>query len=246
VPPSPPQLPEVTQLLADAVESLPRARSAHEQALQIASQAKAMRGEGIDEAPHARASIDLTITALQQMKKPSGSKKDRERALQAVRSAVGVHDAYRALARALVLHSGGQPGLAEGATLRALVARLSVENDDTARRTAAQALFAVADALRALRIDPGDLGKRAEKLTTTAPLDYAPALRDALERAVTALRRYKTSEPAFAALASDANDAVQRFQRDRPFELQRSVAQDALRLIGDALTVASPKATPGP
>ena len=156
-----------------------------------------------------------------------------------MRRAVGVYDGYAAMARALLLFSGAKPVLPDGASLRALVSRLSVENDDIARRTIAQILLAIADALSPLGVDSGDLRKRAERLTHAAPLDYASTLRDALEPAVAALRSYRSDTPAFAALASDAHVAVERIERDRPFELQRSAAQDALRLITDALTVAS-------
>jgi hypothetical protein len=246
VPPTPLPLDEATRMLADAVESLPRAPGAHERAQQIIAHAQAMHGVAAEDDQQARLSVELALGALQQMKKPSGSKKERKRALTAVGEVVGVHDAYRALARALVLFSGGQPGLASGSTVRALVARLSVENDDIARRTIAEALYAIADALRALHLNPGDLSQRAEKLTSAAPLDYAPALHDALERAAAALRNYKASNPAFETLASDAHEAVERVTRDRPFELQRSAVQDALRLITDALTVAAPTPTSGP
>src|SRR5262249_42251120 len=92
---------------------------------------------------------------------------------------------------------------------------------------------------RARRTQAGDLDQHAERLARAAPLEYAPALRDALERVVDALGRLRVSAPAFAALLSQAHDAVQRIARDRPFELQRPAAQDALRLIADALTVAS-------
>jgi hypothetical protein len=245
LPPSPPPIDEATRMLADAVESLRNAPGAHERAQEINAQAQAMHAGGADHAEHARHSLELALGALQQMKKPAGSKKERERALNAVRNAVGVADGYRALARAMVLFSGGRDGLPAGATLRALVARLSVEDDDIARRTIAEIVRAIADELRALRLDAGNLDERAEKLTGAAPLEYAPALRDALDRAVTALRKYKAGTPAFATLAAEAHDAVQRITRDRPFELQRAATQDALRLISDTLTVASPTTTGG-
>src|SRR5262249_23167589 len=129
--------------------------------------------------------------------------------------------------------------LAPGASLPALVARLAVDDDEGARRTGPQLVYAIAEELRALRGDTGDLAKRADRLAGAGPLEYAPALRDALERAVEALSKLRVSAPAFVALRSEAHDAVQRIARDRPFELQRPAAQDALRLIADALTVAS-------
>jgi hypothetical protein len=246
LPPSPPSLAEVTGLLADAVESLPDAPGAHERAQEIAAHAHAMHGVAEEDSQHARLSLELALGVLQQMKKPSGSKKQRQRALTAVQQAVGVDDGYRALARALVMFSGGLPGLAVGAMLPALVARLCVENDDIARRTVAEALVDIDEALRALHVDPGDLGQRAQKLSSAAPLDYAPVLHDALARAVAALRTHRATAPAFATLVAEAGDAVERITRDRPFELQRSATQDALRLISDALTVASPTTNSGP
>jgi hypothetical protein len=64
-------------------------------------------------------------------------------------------------------------------------------------------------------------------------------LRDALDGAVEALGRLRRDAPAFDALQSRARDAVERIARDVPFELQRPAAQDALRLVADALTVAA-------
>jgi hypothetical protein len=238
VPPSPPPLADVTRQLADAVESLPNAPGARERSQEIAAQAQSMHGVAADDSAPAQRSLAVALQAVQQMKKPAGSKKERERALQDVREAIGVKDGYRTMARALLVFTGGHPGLPAGATLPVLVAQLSVEDDDMARRTGSQAVFAVGEALRALDGDAGDLGQRAEQLARAAPLEYAPALHDALERAVAALRRLRASPPAFADLGAQAHDAVERIARDRPFELQRAAAQDALRLIADALTVA--------
>jgi hypothetical protein len=232
-------LAEVTRLLASAVESLPNAPGASDRGREITAQAQAMHGDAADDGRRARLSISLALDALQEMRKPAAAKKDRERALNDARQAVGVHQGYRAVAHALVIFTGGRPELTAGATLPALVARFAVEDDDMARRTGAQAVFAVGEALRALQVDAGDLSQRAERLASAAPLEYTLAFRDALERAVEALRKVKASTVAFASLAAEAQEAVERIARDRPFELQRPAAQDALRLIADALTVAS-------
>jgi hypothetical protein len=245
LPPSPPPLSEVTRLLASAVESLPNAPGARERAREIDAQAQAMHGDAADDGRRARLSMSLALQALQKMRKPAGSKQDREHALQNVQETVGVHDGYRAVARALAIFTGGQPGLIAGAALPALVARFAIEDDDMARRTGAQAVFAVGEALRAHGVDAGNLSQRAEQLASAAPLEYAPALRDALQQAVEALRKVKASAAAFASLTAEAHDAVERIARDRPFELQRPAAQDALRLIADALTVASRSAAGG-
>jgi hypothetical protein len=239
LPPSSPPLPEVTRLLGAAVESLPNAPGARERAQEIDGQAQSMRGDFAADSQRARLSLSLAVQGLQQMRKPSGSKKDRERALQEVRQALGVAEGYRAVARALQLFTGGPAGLAAGSALPALVARFSVEDDDMARRTGAQALFAISEALTALAVDAGDLRQRAERVAGAAPLEYARALREALTRAVAALRTAKATNAAFTALADQAREAVERIAPDRPFELQRAAAQDALRLIAAAITVLS-------
>jgi hypothetical protein len=225
IPPSPAPLPETTRLLAFAVESLPNAPGARDRGREIEGQAQAMHA---DDAGAARRSVELALTGLGLMRKPAGSKSERERAVAAVRRAVGVTDSYQALAHALVLFTGGPAELASGASLSALVARFAVEDDQGARRAGAQAVLALADELR----DAGGLRKRAERLAQAEPLGYAPELRDALEHAVGALGKLRAG-PAWAP------EAVQRIARDRPFELQRPAAQDAFRLVADALTVAA-------
>ncbi len=245
VPPSSPPLADVTRLLAGAVQSLPNAPGARELGQQIDTQAQAMHGDPADDERRAHLSMSLAVQAMEKMRKPAGSKHDRERALHDVREALGVHDGYRAVARALVAFAGGLPELPTGSALPALVARMAVEDDDMARRTGAQALFAVGEALRALGVDARDLSQRAERLANAASLEYASILRDGLERAVDALGKVKASGAAFAALTGEAHAAVGRIARDRPFELQRPAAQDALRLIADALTIASRSAAGG-
>jgi hypothetical protein len=143
------------------------------------------------------------------------------------------------LGRTFLLFTGGRSVLAFGAELPQLVARFAVEDDDAARRTGAQALYALARQLQALGANPHDLSERADKLTRAAPLDYAPQLREALERAVDAIGTLHPANPATDSLIAQAREAVQRIARDRPFELQRPAVQDALRLISDALIVAA-------
>jgi hypothetical protein len=244
VPPSAPPLPEVTRLLAGAVESLPNAPGARERGREIAAHAQTMHGAAADSAA-ARQSVELALQAAEQMRKPAGSKEARARALAEARQAVDVAGAYRALAQALVLFTGGPSELAPGVTLPALVAHLAVADDEAARHTGAQVLYALVEELRARGIDVGDLAERANGLAGAAPLEYAAALRDALERAVDALRRMRAQTATFDTLRSQARDAVQRIARDRPFELQRPAVQDAFRLIADAITVASRSAAGG-
>lgn len=244
VPPSPPPLSEATRLLAGAVESLPNAPEARERGRDIEARAQAMHGAAADDAA-ARASVELALQALAHMRKPAGGKGERERAVADVRGAAAVADAYRALADALVLFTGGPAELDSGVAVSALVARFAVEDDAAARRTGAQALHAIVVELRGRGVDAGDLEARAQRLGRAAPLEYAPALRDALDQAVDALGRVRVRAPAFATLCDQARQAVQRIARDRPFELQRPAAQDALRLVADALTVASRSAADG-
>ncbi len=244
VPPSAPPLAEATRLLAGAVESLPNAPGARDHGREIEAQSRAMHGDAGDETP-ARRSVELALQGLEEMRKPAGAKDARERAVADVHRAAGITATYRALADALVLFTGGPSELAAGGALPALVARFAVEDDEAARRTGAQAVRALAAALRARGVDPGDLAVRGDRLASAAPLEYAPALRDALDRAVAALDRLHAAAPAFERLRVEARAAVQRIARDRPFELQRPAAQDALRLIVDALTVAPRTAAGG-
>lgn len=245
IPPSSPPLSEATRLLAGAVESLPNAPGAGELGRQIDAHAQAMHGDAAADDAAARRSVELALQALEKMRKPAGGKRARKRALADVRRPAGVPDTYRVLADALVLFTGGPTVLASGVALPALVARFAVEDDAAARRTGAQAVHAIATELQRRGVRSGDLAGRAERLARAAPLDYAPALRDALERAADALDRLDVRAPAFQTLRRQAREAVQRIARDRPFELQRPAVQDALRLIADALTAASRTAAGG-
>jgi hypothetical protein len=185
------------------------------------------------------------------MRKPAGSKKERERSREEARRAieaatpVTLDDAYRAMARLLLLVTGGQGGRPSGAELPALVARMAQEDSELARRTGAQVVHAIAGALSELGRDTGELRKRADRLANAAELDYAPMLREALMLSVDALGKVKKKSPALESLRKQAHDAVERIAADRPFELQRPVVQDALRLIADALTIAARSAEPG-
>jgi hypothetical protein len=242
VPPDPPPLPEVTRLLAGAVESLPAAPEERALGQKIDAEARAMRGPDQEAA---RRSLALALQALEKMKKPAGSTRDRQRALADVQQAANIDEGYRAVARAMLLFTGGQPEVASGGELSALVARFASEDAEAARRTGAQVVYALAAALGGLHADAGDLRQRAARLVDAAPLAYAPELRDALALAVDALAKLPQPTPAFAALRQQAQQAMQRIVRDRPFDLQRAVMQDALRLVSDAITVRARSAPPG-
>jgi hypothetical protein len=243
IPPSPPPRAEVTRLLGNAVQSLPRAHGARGLGQQIDAEAQAMHG-GAAELEPARRSLALALDAIDLMKKPAGSTKDREAALKEARLAVAgatpatIDDAFRSVARALVLVTGGQGNGPSGAELPALVARMALADSELARRTGGQAVYAIAGALSGLGRNAGELRKRADRLANAAELDYAPLLKEALALAVDVLGKLDGKSPAFERLRAEARDAVERIATDRPFELQRPVVQDALRLIADALTIA--------
>src|SRR5262249_15592276 len=88
----------------------------------------AERGRGAGDEEAARRSVSLALQALGRMKHPAGSKKDRERAVAEVQQSTGVEDSYRALGRTFLFFTGGRSGLAFGAELPQLVARLAVED----------------------------------------------------------------------------------------------------------------------
>jgi hypothetical protein len=123
------------------------------------------------------------------------------------------------------------------------VARFAVEQPDDARRTGAQAIAAMSDALLRLPLAPEhaartahELRKRAERLATASPLDYAGQLKDALSLVVRSLAR-ADAQPGERRLLDEAEVAVAAIRADRPLELQQGAAQDALRLVTDAMTV---------
>ena len=96
----------------------------------------------------------------------------------------------------MVVVTGGSTGAATGSELSQLVARFAVEQPDDARRTGAQAIAAMGDALLRLPLAPEharrtahELRKRAERLATAPPLDYAGQLKDALSLVVRSLVR---------------------------------------------------------
>ena len=81
-----------------------------------------------------------------------------------------------------------------------------------------------------------ELRKRAERLATASPLEYAGQLKDALSLVVRSLAG-AAAQPAERHLLDEAKVAVDAIRVDRPLELQHAAAQDALRLVTDAMTV---------
>ena len=257
--PAQPELPAVTRTLGHAVESLPWTQIAGDRGAKIAAEAQAMENDGADkEAEHARRSLTLALEAADAVKKAPGSQAERQRALGAARQAVeslapdaprsAVEDAYRAVARALLAVCGGGGSATTDHPLEGLVARFAVEDADQARSTGAQLTYAMARALDELPQRPakvaslaGKLRAEAQKLADAPTLDYSAQLKKALTLAVEALAAVVQRERsgALETLRAEARDAVHRINSDRPFELQRPAAQDAIRLLADALTVAA-------
>ena len=262
--PAPPALPAVTRALGHAVEALPWTPRGPELGAQIAAEAQAMENAGpASEVEHARRSLTLALQAADAMKQPGGSRAERERALGGARQAVEalaaaparsaassatVDNAYRAVARALLVVSGGGGAAATGRQLGALVARFAVEDADQARRTGAQLLYAMAGAFdeltgRSSKVEhlAAELRASAQRLADAATLEYSAQLKEALTIAVAALAALDQAQrsPALSRLRDQARTAVGAIVAERPFALQRPAAQDAVRLLSDALTVAA-------
>jgi hypothetical protein len=143
----------------------------------------------------------------------------------------------------MVVVTGGPAGPARGSELSQLVARFAVEEPDDARRTGAQTIAAMGDALERLPRAPEharktahELRKRADRIAKAPPLDYSGQLKDALSLVVRALDRAVVSL-AERHLVDEAWVAVEAIRADRPLELQQAAAGDALRLVTDAITV---------
>jgi hypothetical protein len=253
-PPSSPRLSDVTHVLARAVESLPHSPPARQLAQQIEAEARAMEGDTAS-VEHAKKSATLALQAVEGMVTPSGSKSERQRVLDQAHEAVSnlgagaatgawraaVDEAYLGVARAMLIATGG--GAMPDRDLPGLVARLSIEDTDEARLTGAQILYAMAGAFEALQHTghTDDLRKQADELASAEPLDYSPRLKAALGIAVEALRSVekRAPRPVLASLRAQAQAAVERISPQRPFALQRAAVQDAMRIIADALTVAT-------
>lgn len=262
IPPSPPRLADLTRTLARAVESLPRGPTLHDFGQQIEAQANTLETQEsvAAEVEPVRRSLDTALQAVAGLKRPAGSEKDRQRAIDEARRAVDalgaasatsgsrapIESAYRAVAHAMLIVTGGQAAGASGRELPALVAHMAVEESDQARRSGAQVVYAIAGALETLPSHSskvqhfaGELRTLASRLADASELDYSPLLKEALAIAVEALHAVEKVDAALVTLRTQARTAVERIATDRPFALQRAVAQDAVRLIADALAVAA-------
>jgi hypothetical protein len=250
--PGGPTLVQVTRTMASAVNALPAVPRGGELAQQIRVQAKALSERGDDPAI-ARTALDAALTALQSCK-PVGSEHERDEAAFAARQAVErvgpgepagtLEEAYRVLARGMLLVTGGRAAREGQRDLDALVSQLAVQEPEEARRTGAQAVVALADALGTLPSPPKhagarvrDLRERADRLAAAPPLDYSRQLKDALGKTVDTLEQANLA-PAARQLLAEARRATGEIRPDRPFDLQRAAAQDALRALADTITVA--------
>ena len=207
----------------------------------------------------ARRATDALGAPLEASRAPLANDAQREAARSHEPAPSGPRDrliaAYRAVARVLSLVTGGEDSVAAGSALSALVSRFATEDADQARRTGSQAIYAMADAFASLPSVPSkvkhladELRERADSLARAGSLDYAAQLKGALSLAADALSLVDKSvgkssgrraPSALAPLTSEAQMAIDSIISERPFELQRPAAQDALRLVTDGITVAA-------
>jgi hypothetical protein len=252
--PGTPSLPEVTHAMSAAIEALPDVKDGDQLALQVSKQADAMAQQGPDGADAlARTSLETALEAVGRCKS-SLSQADHAKTVEVARKAIEkiepgqratVDVAFVEVANAMVVVSGGRAAAATNNELSQLVSRFAGEEPDSARRTGAQAISAMGEALQRLPRAPDDarrttkeLQKRAAELANAAPLDYSGQLKNALSLAVRSLDR-SIASPAEQRLLDDAQVAVDAIRADRPLELQQAAAQDALRLVSDAITVSA-------
>jgi hypothetical protein len=242
--PGAPSLSEVTYSMSAAIEALPEVKGADQLALKVSEQAQAMTQRPNEASGLARASLDTALEALRRAT-PVASQGDRDKAVGAAQQAIQkvepeqpatINLAYTEVARAMVVVSGGG-GAAPGNDLSQLVARFAVEEPDDARRTGAQAIAAMSNALQRFphgEHDAKELRKRADKLATASSLDYARQLKDALSLVLSSFDR-SAAPPNQRRLLEQATAAVAVIRDDRPVELQQGRAVDALRLVSEAI-----------
>jgi hypothetical protein len=248
--PDAPALPEVTHSMSAAVEALPDVKDGGQLALDVRNKADAMTQKGPDETEAlARASLNTALEAVRRAR-PSVSQADRDKAVEGAHQAIEkiepgqrgtINGAYMEVARAMVVVTGGGQGAAGQSELSQLVARFAVEEPADARRTGAQAVAAMGDALQRLPRPPAHAGhiahelrKRADELAKAEPLDYSAQLKDALSLVVRSLDGAARS-PAERSLLDEAHVAVDTIRPDRPLQLQEAAVQEALRLVADAI-----------
>jgi hypothetical protein len=247
--PGVPSLSEVTYSMSAAIEALPEVKGGDQLATEVSEQAGAMTVRPNETDTLARDSLDNALEAVRRAK-PSVSQGEKDQAVGAARQAVEkvetgqratINTAYREVARAMVVVTGGRAEAGNGSELSQLVARFAVEEPDDARRTGAQAIAAMGDELQRLPHPPAhaehiakELRKRAERLATASRLDYAGQLKEALSLVVGSFDR-AAAPPAQQRLLGKAQEAVAAIRDDRPLALQQAAAQAALQLVSDAI-----------
>jgi hypothetical protein len=250
--PGAPALPEVTRSMSDAIEALPNVEGAGQLAHEVRAHADAMTQAAPDEADVlARASLGTALEALRRAK-AAAPPAQKDKAVAAASQAIDkvepgqratINVAYAEVARAMVVVSGGRAPAPTGSELSQLVTRFAVEDRDQARRTGAQAIAAMGDALPHLARPPrhaertaNDLRKRAERLASAPELDYSGQLKGALSLVVSSLDHADLAA-AQRKLVDEAKVAVEAIRADRPLELQQAALAAALRLVTDAIEV---------
>jgi hypothetical protein len=131
--------------------------------------------------------------------------------------------------------------------LDALIARFAAAELDDARGLGAEVVVKLLESAHALT-RPGDqpqleaLRRHTAQLAAAGPLDYAGELKQALARVVASLDQSDLSSGS-RGLLDEAHRAIEAIRIDRPFDLQRAIAQDAVRILADAIVVARPAAS---
>jgi hypothetical protein len=250
--PATPALSEVTRSMSDAIEALPNVDGGAQLVIEVRKQADAMTQAAPNEADAiARTSLGTALEAVQRSKSHA-SQAEKDKAVEAARQAIEkvepgqrgtIQVAYAEVARAMVVVTSGKAPAATGSELSQLVARFAVEERDQARRTGAQAIAAMGDALQHLPRPPhhaghtaNELRKRAERLASAPTLDYSGILKDALALVVGSLEHADLTA-AQRRLLDEAKVAVEAIRADRPLELQQGAIAEALRLTTDAIEV---------
>jgi hypothetical protein len=247
--PGAPGLSEVTYSMAAAIDALPEVKGGDRLAMEVSQKAGVMIERPNEAGTLAKGSLDKALEAVRRAK-PTTSKGHQDQAVEVARRAVEkieadqpatIHLAYTEIARAMVVVTGGRAEAVNGDEISQLVARFAVEEPDDARRTGAQAIAAMGDALPSLPHLPEhakhlakELRKRAERLATASPLDYAGQLKDALSLVLGSFDRGGVS-PDQRRRLDEAKDAVAAIRDDRPLALQQAAAQAALKLVTDVL-----------
>jgi hypothetical protein len=250
--PGAPSLASVTRTMASAVDTLPSVARVAALSSQIRAQAEAMARQPSIDADLARPALDGALLALRRAT-PRVSQEVRDQAIASAQRALdqlaprepaSVARAYRAVAEAMLRVTGGP---ATATDLDALVARFAAAELDDSRGLGAEVVVALLEAAQALARPSARAGveaprRRVARLAAAAPLDYAGELKEALAKVVASLDESDLPSGS-RGLIDEAHRAVEAIRIDRPFDLQRAIAQDAIRLLADAIVVAQRSAS---